>query len=159
MQREKIRASSFDTLAVEIARRFREGRLSFRDIVGLSNAEMQALTAVAESFRSSGELEDAITVYSLLLALDPLSARLWRAMADLQARTGAHAMAVACFEAVALLGGREVDITRRQAVCLEQLGQHGLAREIRAIAAGEEREESVSGAPARCPRRDHVNHT
>jgi tetratricopeptide (TPR) repeat protein len=121
-------------LAAEAAARLRAGTLSFRDVLGLTEAEMTAVAAVAESYRRKGDLKEAIAVYSLLITYDPLKASHWYAMAELQRRSGQHAVAVACYEAAALLGERDATATYRQALCLEQLGQPDLARDLLDIA-------------------------
>jgi tetratricopeptide (TPR) repeat protein len=135
--------------ATQVAVWLREGSLCLRDLVGLTDQEVQAVAQVAESLRRRGSLQDAVAVYSLLITYDPLGARHWQAMADLQRRLGQHAMAAACFEVLALLAGREAEATYRQALCLEQLGQTELARNLLdlALTLAEQESREPSWAP------------
>ncbi len=124
-----------NAVARRMASWLRDGSLRLRDVVGLTDAEMAALAALAESCRRRAELEEAIAVYALLLTHDPVNAAHWSAMADLQRRAGEQGVAVACYELAALLGGRELAASQREALCLEQLGHPELAEELRELAA------------------------
>jgi tetratricopeptide (TPR) repeat protein len=117
-----------------------QGTLKLRDVVGLTDAEMQAVAQTAAALHRSGRHAEARAALALLLLYDPMNAVVWRQMADLHQSLGDHAVAVACYEAAALLGGREAGASRREARSLEQLGQPRLATqivELRQLEAGE----------------------
>ncbi|MBK8481373.1 MAG: hypothetical protein IPL40_09400 [Proteobacteria bacterium] len=112
----------------------RAGTLTLRQIAGLTDDELLAVSDVAEELRRSGELAEAAGLYGLLIAYDPLQAAHWRALAGLQQRLGQHALAVACFEVLALLSGRDSAATCSEARSLAQLGQAELGRDLLRLA-------------------------
>jgi tetratricopeptide (TPR) repeat protein len=118
--------------------------LTVRELIGLTDQELDAVAQVAEALLRRGSLRDAIAVYGQLITCEPLQPRYWLAMADLERRTGQHAVAVACYEMVATLAGREPEATYRQALSLQQLGQSELAANLLdvalSLAEGQERE-------------------
>lgn len=126
-ERASTPAPTWAELGAFAARAFGEGSLHLRHLVGLTDEELRAISDVAEDLRRSGELEQAASLYGLLVAYDPLQASHWRALAGLQQRLGQHALAVACFEVLALLAEREATATRSEARSLAQLGQPELA--------------------------------
>lgn len=107
-----------------------QGTLKLRDVVGLSDAEMRAVVEFAAALHRSGKHAEARAALALLLLYDPMNAAVWRQMADLHQGLGDHAVAVACYEAAALLGGREAGAARREARSLEQLGAPRLATQV-----------------------------
>jgi len=127
------RSRAWDEVARVAASGVREGTLKLRDVVGLGDDELRALATAAAALQRSGRHADARAVYSLLLLHDPTSSGAWRAMADLHHGVGDHAVAVACYETAALLGGRDEVATRREARSLEQLGHPSLAAELGAL--------------------------
>jgi tetratricopeptide (TPR) repeat protein len=143
------RQSEIAEAATQVAVWMREGSLRLRDLVGLTDQELQAVTQVAESLRRRGSLPDAVAVHGLLIIYEPLRARHWQAMADLQRRLGQPAMAAVCYEVLALLAGRDAEATYRQALCLEQLGQTELARNLLdlALTLAEQESSEPSWAP------------
>jgi Flp pilus assembly protein TadD len=108
----------------------RDGTIKLRDLAGLSDAEMQALAGTAAALQKSGRRDDARAVYAMLLLYDPTNAEGWRRMADLHQAAGDHVVAVACYETAALLGGRELSATSREAHSLTRLGRRELADEL-----------------------------
>jgi len=121
---------SWGELGAFAAQALREGTLPLRHLAGLTDEEMRAIADVAEELRRSGELEEAASLYGLLIAYEPLQAEYWRAVAGLQQRLGQHALAVACFEVLALLADRDRGATRSEARSLTQLGQPELANAL-----------------------------
>lgn len=121
-------------LAALAAQGVADGTLALRHVVGLSDAEMSAIGAAAERLRKRGRLRESASVYGLLVAQDPLQARYWRSLADVQQQLGNHGMALTCYEVLALLEQRTADATRREAASLAAMGQKDLAGEIEAVA-------------------------
>jgi hypothetical protein len=124
--------------AAALAGQLRGGKLKLCDVLGITERELAALEHVGESHRRGGRLGDAMAVYGLLAAQDPMRGRYWRALAELGSRTGQHAEAALSYEVLALLEGREPDTARREAECWAQLGQSELARKVTELAAAVE---------------------
>jgi len=131
MESQTMTETDVRELAAVAARGLREGSLKLRDVLDLTDGEMDALAAIGDGFRRRGLLAEAVAIHSLIITCDPLSASSWRAMADLQRRSKEPAVATACYEVAATLGGRDAQISERQALCLEQMGQPQLARDLR----------------------------
>jgi tetratricopeptide (TPR) repeat protein len=112
----------------------REGTLTFQNVIGISDADMNSVAQHAESLRRRGRYADACSIYSLLLLYNPFDAKSWRRMADLRQRVGDHSVAVACYETAALLGGRHASSTECEVRSLEAIGQPQLGVELREIA-------------------------
>ena len=124
---ERKRAAAADQL--------RQGMLSLREVLGLTPAEVEALGRVADGMRRRGSYAEAQSIYGALVAIEPLDAEHWGALAALQLSQGEHGLAVMCFEALALLEGRRPERTRLEAASLRQLGAPQLARELERHAA------------------------
>jgi tetratricopeptide (TPR) repeat protein len=114
----------------EVARAWREGELTLRQIAGLTRREMDAVAGAAEALRRRGDLHGAAAVWGLLLSYDPLVSRYWRALADLQRRVGNWSAAVTCYEVLARVEDRGAESTYHEARCLRELGQVDLSREL-----------------------------
>lgn len=121
-------------LATSVAQGLRAGTLPLRHVIGLTDEEVQAIVDAAEQLRRSGRIAEASQVYGMLIAQEPLVASYWRAMAALQQQLGAFALAVACYEVLALLSDRDAESTYREAECLARMDQRELAQEVAGIA-------------------------
>lgn len=128
------------------AERVRQGKLFLRHVLGLTDDEMAAIADAAEQLRRTGRLREAVTVYGLLIAQEPLCAAYWRATAGLYQRLGQHAVAVACYEVLALLDDRDASVIRQEATCLQQLGERDLAAQLREFALSLTTEKQATGA-------------
>jgi tetratricopeptide (TPR) repeat protein len=117
-----IEQASIRQLAAEAARSVREGTLNMRHLLGLSHREMQALAEAAHQLRRKGDLQGAAGIWGLLLSCEPLNPTYWKALAQIEQRLGNHALAVTCFEAVALLQDPHDDMAEQQARSLGALG-------------------------------------
>lgn len=111
-----------------------EGTLALRHVVGLDDKEMDAIAHAADQLRQLGRVREAAQVYGLLVTQDPLQARYWRALADLQQELGNHPLALACYELLALLEDRTAEATRREARSLSALDEGALAAQMQAVA-------------------------
>jgi len=118
-------------LAARVAQDLRRGDLTMRQVVGLSDREMNAVADAADALRRRGDLANAARLWGLLIGFDPYVPRYWRALADLQRRLGRHAEAVLCYEVLALVQGRDSQSDLLEARCLEALGEADLAAHLR----------------------------
>ena len=104
------------------ARGLADGSLYLGQVLGLTEVETAAIVEAAETHRRAGRLGEALAVYGLLAAHFPLCPAYWRAMACLAQRLGQHVAAVACFEVLAALQGRDADCARDQARSMSLIG-------------------------------------
>jgi len=119
-----------EDVAKQVAADLRAGALTLGQVVGLTDAEVAAVTELAEGYRRRGKLQRAASVYGLLLSYTPYNAGGWERLADLQARLGNHPAAVACYEIVALLRDADRTLLEREARCLRLMGERELAAEL-----------------------------
>ena len=110
------------------------GTLTFKQVLGVSDHEMQAIQHLAERHVEERKPRKALDLYILLATYDPICPDYWEAMGDVLRRIGSYGDALACYETVALLKGREVSVLRREAECVERLGQPSVAKQLRAYA-------------------------
>jgi tetratricopeptide (TPR) repeat protein len=134
MQRASQAALAHDRTQLDPRRPVTSAALTVRELIGLTDQELEAVAQVAETLQRRGSLRDAIAVYSQLITCEPLQPRYWLALADLQRRTGQHAIAVACYEMAATLAGRDPEATYRQALSLQQMGHTELAANLLDVA-------------------------
>lgn len=113
-----------------VADDLRRGRVTLRQVVGLTEKEVQAVADLAEQLRRDGAYHRTVRVYGLLLTYDPYASEYWERLGDLHARFGQHPVAVACFEVVALLRDRDRALTAKEASCLRRMGHPNLAAEL-----------------------------
>jgi cysteine sulfinate desulfinase/cysteine desulfurase-like protein len=121
------RTSELEQLVSTVTQGLRSGTLTLKEVVGLTDAEMESVAELASRQRSRGKYKEAATIYGLLLTYAPLSATYWEQMADVQERIGHIPLAVACCEIVALIRERHESLIRREARCLRKMNQPELA--------------------------------
>lgn len=113
-----------------MAGHLREGDLTLGDVLQLSHREMRAIARVADGLRRRGRLAEALTIYGMLATVDPLNRCWWSAMATLHLSGGEHALAVVCYETLALLEGRNAENMGGEARALELLGAPELVHQL-----------------------------
>lgn len=108
-----------------------EGSLTLRQVVGLTEQEMDAIAETAAELHRRGVIAQASSLYGLLAAHDPLRPGYWRGLAQTNAALGQDVTAVAALEVAAMLEDRRPVDVEQEASCLERIGQTSLAGELR----------------------------
>lgn len=80
-----------------------QGRLTPADVAGLGADELEAIYAWGQMRLESGQVQEAITMWAALVALDPYQARAWRALGIGHHHAGAIELAKGAYQAALYL--------------------------------------------------------
>jgi tetratricopeptide (TPR) repeat protein len=98
-----------------------KGDASLKQVVGLSDAEMNAVSRRAHAFRRAGQMDEAMALFGLLLTFDPFDGARWSLMAGLKQRTGDSLAALSCYQVALTLGHQDAELLSRQAALQKTL--------------------------------------